>query len=318
MGEIRKDYLLDFFVIVSPERGKRPQDFHVKKTTSDEAKCPFCLHNRPHELPDELQRWDLPDEPGGLLLTHNKYPIVRQEGRAELQTHNKFYTFGSNYGEHVVLLEGAKHGIHFGSMSEEAMAKVLLAYQDVLDRLYSSGSRYVTLFKNEGEASGASIDHPHTQMLGLGITPHSVMHRYEAFLDYKGDHGTCPYCEIMARERGSTRGVISEHGWTIFCPYASKNPYELVFFPDRHVSRYRDLSEEELTALAGHLKTVLEKLATINAPYNLELISSNGEADFHCHFVLSPRLTLLGGFEFTTDIIVNPVTPESAAEFYRS
>ena len=74
---------------------------------------------------------------------------------------------------------------------------------------------------------------------------------------------------------------------------------------------------DDFSDLASILKRVLLKLKKINASYNFYIHNAPGKSDFHFHIEVLPRLTKWGGFEFATNTVINVVSPEEAAKFYR-
>ena len=105
--------------------------------------------------------------------------------------------------------------------------------------------------------------------------------------------------------------------FTSFTPYASRFPFEAWIFPKKHKTSITELDGNELTDLAKQLKFVLRKLNKLNASYNFFLHYAPGRKDLHFHIEITPRLSTFAGFELSTDTVINIMSPEKAAAFYR-
>ncbi len=308
--ELRKDYVLDRWVILSEGRGKRPHEFKHKVKKKEKKICFFCPGNEkltPHEIGrvEEDGKWIIRWFP-------NKFPAVREEGDPIIKTDNTYFTFAAAFGEHEVIAETNDHEKQLWDMPKEHIKKLLDVYKKRIIAL-SEESKYVILFKNHGKDAGTSLVHSHTQIASFNKVPVEVQQKVEACKKF--DH--CPYCDIINVEKGSFRRVFENNTFVCFTPYASRFNYEIWFFPKRHVRNLIDLSEEETFDLADLMQRVLAKLKEIDASYNYFLHYAPGGEDLHFHIELTPRLAKWAGFEFCSGTTINSVTPENAAKFYR-
>lgn len=178
---------------------------------------------------------------------------------------------------------------------------------DFLSRI--PGVDWVAVFKNHGRDAGASLFHSHSQVAAIGITPLAVAEEVSACKRF----GSCAYCRIIDIEKGSLRKCFENNSFVAFAPYASRFNYEIWIFPKKHITAFTDIDSSGLGELADILKRVLDKLKSINAPYNFVLHYSG----VHAHIEITPRLAHWAGFEFASGIIINSVSPEDAASFYR-
>ncbi|HZX44577.1 MAG TPA: DUF4931 domain-containing protein, partial [Candidatus Nanoarchaeia archaeon] len=174
--------------------------------------------------------------------------------------------------------------------------------------------KYVLAFKNHGEKAGTSILHSHVQLASVAMIPTEIKTKIAAV----NEHKRCPYCEIIKIESKSKRKCFENKDFVAFAPYASRFNYEIWFFPKRHVTRMENLKESEISSLAELIHKTLTKLKSINASYNLFIQYSPGKEDLHFHIEITPRIATWAGFEFSSGIVINSVSPESAAGFYRS
>ncbi len=309
--ELRKDYVLDQWVIISAGRGKRPHEFK-KEEKESVGVCYFCPGNE-SLTPPEITRVEK-DGRWKIRVFPNKFAAVEKAGDPTVKTHNKYYTFTDAWGSHEVIVDTPDHKKNMSNLSVDEIKDVLKLYSGRITELERDPNiKYVSVFKNHGKEAGASIVHSHTQIISLNIIPPHV---------YDEDHGCrkcegCPYCEVIENEKKSHRRCFENNTFVAFTPYASRFHYELWIFPKRHFRRMDDMMDEEFADLASVLKQALERLDTINAPYNLLVHYSPKDGNLHFHIEIAPRLATWAGFEFEDNITINSVSPEDAAKFYR-
>jgi len=316
--ELRKDYVLDRWVIVATERSKRPDDFKNAKAKKNVYKkgekknCFFCPGNE-KTTPPEIGRVE---KDGKWLIRWfpNKYAAVEPKGDSSIKCHNNFFTFSDAYGIAEVIAETPEHRKNFWDLEEWHIKEVLKVYAKRIEELSKINNiRYVQVFKNEGEEAGSSIKHTHTQIIATNIVPLWIREEVEATKSC----GFCPYCKIIDIEKGSYRRVFESDEFVSFTPYASKYPFEIWIFPKQHIRNITEMNENQLEQLAKMLNQILIKLKELNAQYNMCLHYAPQGEDLHFHIEITPRLTKWAGFEFFGTVI-NVVSPESAAEFYRN
>lgn len=324
MPELRKDYLLNEFVIIAKERSKRPQDFIKKnnqiennnnKINSDIKKdIDFFEKGNENLTPPEIGRRE---NQNGWYIRYfqNKFPAVLEEGDNNLKTENQFFTFSDAVGTHEVIVDVPDIKDELADLSTEHIKELLKVYNERIIELSKNNKiKYVSVFKNHLEEAGASIKHSHSQVIGLNVVPKNIMKKIEI----SKKHGKEIYKNIIEIEKKSERFVFENDNAIAFTPFASKYPFELWIFPKRYVNKIEELNEEELIDISKILKSTLLKLKEINAPYNFFIHYAPNEHEMHLHFIICPRLNLYGGFELSTEIIINTVSPEEAAKFYKS
>ena len=305
-NEIRRDYLLERYVIVAEGRGKRPCDF-VQKAPPVEKKgkvCFFCPGNE-HLTPPETGR--IGTKKRWLARSfYNKFPAVSAD-------------FPKARGRHEVLVETPEHVAKTAELSEEQIALGLELYAQRVHALYREPEiAYALIFKNEGVAAGISLTHVHSQLIALPTIPRLPAEELARYQEHKRRNGDCPYCEIAEKERKSARKAFENEEFLAITPYASRTPFELLLLPKGHFSNLTELGEERLL-LARILKRSLSKLDTmLNGPaFNFYFHIQPRGMDFHFHIELLPRLTTWAGFELGAEMYINPMPPEKAAAAYR-
>jgi UDPglucose--hexose-1-phosphate uridylyltransferase len=315
MGELRKDYLLDRYVIVSPERAKRPHDFERKETPllkptpfapGQETQLPAILAEYPQGA-----NWQF-------RVVPNKFAITKPEGQPQLAT-DKIYTWANNYGHHEVVVEGRDDAVSFVSLGTNGIAEAIrVAIERV--RLLSEREHITAViwFKNEGQEAGASINHPHSQIVAMSVVTPGLQRLYDTHQQLRQVYGFSPLYKVLDYERGSPRVIFETQHFALLCPYASRFPMEVQIIPLRDSHSYLTMTDEERIDLAHVLHHVLAKLQILRAPYNMEWMHSVKPNGFHWYLSVTPRLSTWAGYEIETNIIVNPIPPEDAAAFYRS
>jgi len=306
-GELRKDYILDRWVIISGNRANRPVEYAKPESSEHTSSCHFCPGNE-DSTPTEIGR--SPDTgKWKVRWFENKFPAMKPEGKYQVKTDNSFYTFSQPYGYAWILVETPDKR-QLAELTIDEITLILKTYVRIIQDLEKKENvAYVGICKNSGREAGASIIHSHSQIITLPFMPNALKDEMNAMRKYS----SCPYCKIISTEKQSARRAYENEEWVAFCPYASRYNYELWFFPKEHVNR---MEKTDIRKLADILKQALLKLHKIGASYNFSLHYFK-DSDMHFHIELQPRLARWGALEQSTDVIINTVPPEKAAEFYR-
>ena len=322
MIELRKDYILDRWVILAPSRKKRPRNFVRQPAAVSANVCAFCRGNE-KLTPPETGRINGPDGDSSWSMRWfpNLFPAVEEEGQKDVRTDNAFYTFAAAYGGHEVIVETPVHSRQLWDFSAAELVQLLMVYRErIADLGNKEGIKYVAVFKNHGSEAGTSLVHSHTQIASINILPPLIVAEAAAIKNHKQkNNNQCPYCSIINTEKGSYRRCFENSHAVAFTPYASRFNFEIWIFPKRHFRQLSDATADEQQGISEILASTLHKLKELNAPYNyiLHYLPTAEPDDFHFHIEVQPRLSVWAGFEFNTDIIINSVTPEDAARFYR-
>ncbi len=310
--ELRKDYVLERWVIIASARKQRPREYSERESEHLKSVCFFCPGNEKLTPPEigrigTASKWRFRWFP-------NKFPAVDKNGNSIVRTDNTFFTFSGAYGSHEIIVETPSKSRQLWDFSQQEIAELFSIYNSRIKELSSyANAKYVTVFKNHGLKGGASLKHSHTQVASVNIIPPLV----QAEADASAKHG-CAYCRIIDIEKGSFRRCFENGSAVAFAPYASRFNYEIWVFPKRHLRLLNDFSSKELEDFTAILQKVLRKLKKLNVSYNYVLHYAPEGRDLHFHVEVTPRIAVWAGFEAATDIIINSVPPEDAAKFYRS
>ncbi|MFH1715632.1 MAG: galactose-1-phosphate uridylyltransferase [Elusimicrobiota bacterium] len=330
MSELRKDPVIGRWVIISAHRGKRPFDFKVEKEqVSDISNCPFCMGNE-HMTPPEIIAFREKDSkkngPGWWLrVFSNKYPALQVEGKAE-RTFEGMYEKINGIGAHEVIVETPNHKETIGQMPQKQVEDILWAYKErILDLKNDSRLEYILIFKNHGRSAGASLSHPHSQLIATPTLPKRVKEEMNGAEEYfNKNNSQCVFCDIVNQELEKPKRLVRENkSFIAICPYASRFPFEVWILPKAHEAHFCAIEKNQIADLAEIMKDVLKRLEVVleSPSYNYMIHNSplnTGQIPFyHWHIEIIPKLTSVAGFEWGTGFYINPTPPEEAAKFLR-
>ncbi len=330
MPELRRDPIINRWVIVAQERAKRPLDFVQAPMPPRAGFCPFCPGHE-EKTPKEILACPAFD-PGAapadwiLRVVPNKFPALVQEGSLHRELHG-LYEKMTGLGTHEVLIETPVHDQSFADYTGLHVEKILWAYRE---RIYQLSREqdfdYVLIFKNHGQEAGASLDHPHSQIIALPIVPKRVSEEMFGARDYYDANERCVYCDMIRQEKDDPQRVVLENeAFLAIEPYASRFPFETWILPQRHDPHFVNLPDDRLSHLAMVLRETLRRIKVLlrDPPYNFMLHTSPcREAPaalphYHWHLEITPKLTRVAGFEWGTGFYINPMPPEQAAAYLR-
>lgn len=352
-SELRQDLVSGEWIIVAPYRLRRPGDLIkkiAKRKISPKNTCPFenplksghkkavliyPVRNSPPKRPfgrlaesrtgvvsngvyPETGKWEL-------QIIQNKFPaLVHKNKKAVFKKHGR-YNILSGVGHHELLIT-ADHYKNFEGLSLSKALHVFQAFRDrYLVLMNDKNISYVSIFQNWGPAAGASIYHPHYQIIALPVVPPDVTRSLLGSRKYFKKHKTCVHCAIIKQETKDKKRIIFENSRAVaFSPFASPNPYEIAIFPKRHLPFFENTFDEDLEGVAEALKFALHKIRkNLKDPdYNFFLHTSpvrqkENYKHYHWHIEILPKFSVLGGFEFGTGAMINVVEPDEAAEILR-
>jgi len=329
MPELRKDPILNRWVIISPERGQRPQDFPPPEKKLHKASCAFCQGNESTTPPEILAfrpENSPPNTPGWTLrVVPNKFPALKIEGQMD-RSSDGLYEMMNGIGAHEVIIESPDHEADLDLLPEKRMEDALWAFKSrILDLKKDTRFQYILIFKNYGEAAGATLEHSHCQLIALPIVPELVSDEIAGAQRHFVVKNRCIFCDIIAQEKAVGLRIVNENDRFItLCPYAPRFPFEMWLLPKFHSDRFEDCAAEDISCLASLLKESLMKMryALGEPSYNFVLHTSPVNGDhgkhYHWHIEIMPKLTKMAGFEQGTGFYINPVLPEVAAEILRN
>lgn len=328
MPELRQNLATREWVIISSERARRPNAYaetsdrtRTHERAEHDAACPFCVGRE--ELDLEVRR-DPEQGPWQTRVVRNRYPALAHDGALQRRFDGVERNI-TGVGYHEVLVEHPLHNTTLALLTDEEIRAVLEMYLRRGKEIAADPRvEQLVLFKNHGERAGASLLHPHSQLIGLPIVPGDLRHRVEEARRFFDDSGQCVFCTMLADElaRGERLVALNDH-FAAFVLYASSSPFHIWILPRQHHASFMQTEPQALGQLAPLLRDVLFRLyAHLNDPdYNLILRSTptkepeNGY--FHWYLAIVPRLSRSAGFELGSGVWINPSIPEECAAFLR-
>jgi UDPglucose--hexose-1-phosphate uridylyltransferase len=211
-------------------------------------------------------------------------------------------------------------------LPDEQVARILHVYKERYSLLgMDRRINHVTIFKNHGLDAGASMQHPHSQLIATPVIPSQVQHRLNEALRHYDDDGNGMFWHRVEREIAEQTRIVqkSEH-FVAMEVFASATPFATHIFPLRHMASFGDISATEIADPARVLRNLLAKLYVGMEYPDLNFTVRSGPSDYgsarHFHWYVSviPRLTRRAGFELGSGMFINTVLPEAAAEFLRN
>jgi len=331
MSELRKDPIMSRWVIISPDRGKRPMDFPMRAArTFKGGFCPFCPGNESKTPPEVFAyraQGTAPNSTGwSVRVVPNRYPALTIEEDMTREGEG-IYDKMSGVGAHEVIIETPNHEQTYTSMSTADIENVFRAFQArIADLKRDHRFRYFMLFKNHGESAGASLEHCHSQIIALPIVPKRVMEELNGAASYFNYKERCIFCDIIRQDMvvsQQERVVCFNDSFVALAPFASRFPYEVWILPRRHAHHFEEITGRDLGGLATLFQQLMQRMEGLlqNPDYNFILhnapIGNEARDYYHWHLEIFPKLTHVAGFEWGSGFYINPTPPELAAELLR-
>jgi len=315
MNQLRLDPLSGRWVVVSGERAARPAAFleRSSRVEVDGRPCPFCPGNE-ESTPPALESYG----PSGAWLVRvvpNLYPAFSGDQPFIVENRGPVFTQATAGGIHEVLVLSPEHDTTWAMLSDEQAGLVMAAIRDrVEEHSQTPNLRYSQAIVNSGREAGASVEHPHGQLLGMSFVPRELAEEQGRFARFGGG---CLLCTTVDAELAAGRRVVfMDDQVVVVCPFWSAVPYEMLVIPRSHCPHLHASSTEALVAVGRALRTCLAHLADQvgDVAYNLVFHSAPYRAGepFHWHVHLWPKVTTRAGFELGTGVAINVVAPEQA------
>lgn len=328
ISELRQDLVSGDWVVIALARGKRPHAFAAatkpKTTPPPISQCPFEAVSEKKEKP--FIRYDY--RQGGhtsgwsVVAVPNKFPAF---SKAPCNSFFKEgpYTLAEGVGSHEVFIL-RDHARYIPDLDAEEMINLVRAYRERYRALTREKCvAYVLVFHNHGREAGASLPHPHSQLIAMPVIPPDVSRSLRGSERFFHEHGTCVHCEMIQYELRAKKRIIDENERFVACaPFASKMAFEIRILPKIHQPNFAMLEDDDLALVAKMLQKQLTRLRNgLNDPaYNFFIHTSpDGEkhGHYHWHIEIVPKTSIWAGFEIGTGIEISAIAPEDAAAFLR-
>jgi len=326
MPELRQNIITGDWVVVAPERAKRPRDFVIPKSVkiADKTKCPFCVGTDGYKANEKIRMHAAPH----VYVIENRYPaFVMDDTERSVRSfypEDGFYRARASVGDHeVVVIED--HDTPLFKIPKLILNEMM----EVIRSRYvwmKEHEKVVSIMPiyNHGAEAGASIDHPHAQIFASGIVSNTVGKEIDGADKYYGIAGNCVYCDMIAHEQMEKVRIVFENDKFIAINfYASRFPFETWILPKKHESQFELTTKESMTQFSDALWEVLKMIDKTleNPPLNFFVHTLptiiEDSASFHWHLEIVPRVSRYGGFELGSEVIINTMPPEEATHYLK-
>ena len=324
ISELRQDIVSGDWVVIATGRAKRTNDLiteeHVtfaqtKKTCPFEKRFADARIVYTKNTATKGSDWWVQAIP-------NKYPAF-DKGICAVFNNVGPYLVTNGAGAHEVVIT-ADHHRSFALITDAEL--VIHMYQDRFRILQDDRCvQYVSLFHNHGKLAGASISHPHSQIIAIPVVPPDVASSLEGSERYYKEKKECVHCVMLRYDLQEKKRLICESEYfAVVAPFASRTAFEIRIFPKKHQARFEDIAPDEQRDFAHIFRAALVKLyhGLENPDYNFFLHTapaknSHSYEHYHWHFEILPKTAIWAGFEIGTGIEISTIRPDDAAAFLR-
>ncbi len=326
ISELRQDIVSGDWVVIATGRAKRPNDFLKGRRPREfqpKSACPFekVIPNRILVFSKRQSK----NNDWWLQVIPNKYPAFGK-GLCSVVYKAGPYRWTGGVGFHEVIIT-RDHTRSIGEMNDEEVDFIIQAYQSRYLALKDDKCvEYVSLFHNHGRLAGASITHPHSQIIAIPVVPPDIRKSVEGSRRYFDAHATCVHCIMLRYERKvKTRVIYENDRFIVIAPYASRTAFETRVFPKFHSAHFEEISADDRKLFTHAFRVGLAKIfrGLGDPDYNFFLhtapVRKKGDTwHYHWHFEIIPKTAIWAGFEIGTGIEISVIDPESAARFLRA
>jgi UDPglucose--hexose-1-phosphate uridylyltransferase len=318
MSQLRLNPLTGRWIATAVNRGERPQSFLPRQLQVEAASgrpCPFCPGNE-EATPPALETYGTNGD-WLVRVVPNLYPAFEGDAGMVVTNLGPVFTQANASGIHEVLVYSPDHTGSWGDLDDKQAGLVMAAIRDrVEDHARMDGIRYTQAIVNHGREAGASLEHPHGQLLGIPFVPGEILEEEAGFRRFGG---ACLLCTTAESElRAGHRVVIDAESVVVVCPFWSGSPFEMLVLPKQHEVHFQDAAPADVVAVGRALRDAITRLRAVvgDVAYNIVFHTAphHHEGVYHWHVHLLPKLSTVAGFELGTGVLINVVPPELAAQ----
>ena len=322
-SELRQDLVSGDWVVIANTRDKKPDDFKTDTEISEKSSVESCLFCDPVASGQEkdVLIYNTADDDWSLRVFPNKYPAFSRPvgGKIQHQEEGPYFLMeGVGYHEVIVTRD---HFERIGSMDNLKVAEIFDAFQTrYLDLMNKKSVRYIEIFHNQGKTAGASIFHPHSQLVAIPVISPYINLELQGAENYYKSNKKCVFCNILEWEEEAQKRIIFENEkFVAFCPFASRRAFEVWVVPKTHQPYFERIETEDKIQGGEALNEAIRKInSVLNDPdYNFYLHTSPCDGKdyphYHWHIEILPKTSIWAGFELSTGIEISTIEPEKAA-----
>ena len=335
-SELRFDIASRDWVVIATGRARRPEMFKKEKHTQEKvpkSSCPFCnisSQKKPTLIFNQGKKKKFIDgnkipQEWTTIVVPNKYPAVSPCPILNKRLEGGLYQAMNAVGFHEVVVT-RDHNKQMAQFSKAQIKEVIDVYQErYLELMKEKFVNYISIFHNHGKEAGASIAHPHSQIITTPLIDTDLWNALSHSQKYFQERGKCIYCLMNKWERkNKVRVVFENQKFLAICPFASKSAFQIIISPKQHLPYFEKIKEDEKQQLAEAFQSALSKLykGLNNPAYNFYLHTApcdGGKYDYyHWHWTIVPKTSIWAGFEIGTQMEISTIEPEKAAEYLRN
>lgn len=322
MNQLRLNPLNGRWVTVATSRASRPEEFardHRPVEATPVDPCPFCPGHE-EATPPALETYG-PEGAWSIRVVPNRYPAFEGSGEMRVEHVGPVFAKAEANGIHEVLVLSPDHQASWADLADAQAALVMEVLRDRIEaHAGQHGVRYSQAIVNHGRDAGASLQHPHGQLLGIPFVPGELVEEIAGFRRFKGG---CLLCATIEAERDAGhRVVLDGPDAVVLAPWWSGAPFELLVVPTAHEGHLTGAQPDQLAAVGRAVRDGLARLrnAVGDVAYNVVIhtLPHRATDPFHWHVHLTPRVQSIGGFEQGTGVPINIVSPEDACALLAS
>jgi UDPglucose--hexose-1-phosphate uridylyltransferase len=295
-SELRLDLVSGDWVVIAANRAQRPESSVV-------TDCPFCGHDKIVSILNDFPAFSYADNLNERFNGPNK--IID----------------GVGFHEVIIYPDHDKDLHQFSTEELKKMIDIFQArYLNLIDKKFI---KYVSIFHNHGKEAGASVAHPHSQIIAIPVIDPQLRDSIDGAENFYKEKNKCVYCEMIEWDKKDGQRVVYENEkFVVLCPFAPQSNFEVRIYPKEHGAHFEKIIEQEKALFADALKIALRKIYNgLNDPaYNfyIHTAPAGNHEHYHWHLVILPKpLTPPAGFEFSAGMEINTIAPEKAAELLR-
>lgn len=321
-SELRQDPVSGDWIVIAPGRAKRARDLILKKSVkrkrAAKSGCPFEdleeSGNKPIITYPNKKKW-------AVAVIENKYPAVMHSDRCHGISRQGPFSTTPTVGHHDVIIT-EEHDENFPALSRERANLVFQSFRDRYLMLHSDEClAYISIFHNWGPKAGASVYHPHYQLIAIPVVPPDVQHSLNGSARYFEENKKCVHDVMIEWEKKQKIRIVYENeGAIAFTPFVSRNPFEVRIFPKKHLPFFENTYDQDMASVVDALQNVLKKIQkNLKDPdYNFFIHTApikdkDKYGHYHWHIEIIPKITIQAGFELGTGVEINVVAPDEAA-----
>ena len=324
--ELRQDLVTGDWVVIATGRAKRPEEFASNRRAAIEEDsgrpCFFCYPEETGQEKDVLL-YERANGEWSLRVFPNKYPAFTRGRAPKHYEEGPYFSMdGTGYHELIVTRDHHKQIAHLNVLE---VAEIIDAYQErYVDLMNKKSVNYIEIFHNHGKEAGASLAHPHSQLMAIPVISPYVQLELDGAESYHRANKKCAYCSMVEWEIENKKRVIFENDdFIAFCPFSSRAAFEVWVMPKKHKPYFERTSDKDKLGAAEALQVAINKIykALEDPAYNFYIHTAPCDGKdyphFHWHIEILPHTSNWAGFELSTGIEISTIQPEVAAEYLR-